>query len=330
MKAISLIEPYATLIKNNQKKIETRSWKTTYRGELLIHASKTKTPKEWQNNKELMNLLDAPISSYGQIVCKCKLVDCIKMTKEYIDKIKVEKPIEYFCGIYKEGRYAWVLEDIKPITPSLYAKGNLNIWEWSKEKQLEDILRKSNKIMTILEVLQNYSQKNPSFKNYYLAAGAINQTVFNYFHNNPLDKNIGDFDIVYYDENTSYEKEDEIIKDLEKTLQNLKVKLDIKNEYRVPIWLKENYNREILPYKSVEDAISRWGTTVTCIGVRLENNNFKIYSPYGLDDLFSLTIRPVKIDFNEMDYMKKTEKWRAKWPKLTIIPWNVSNESSKE
>lgn len=330
MKAISLIEPYATLIKNNQKKIETRSWKTTYCGELLIHASKTKTPKEWQNNKELMNLLDAPISSYGQIICKCKLVDCIKMTKEYIDKIKVEKPIEYLCGIYKEGRYAWVLEDIKPITPSLYAKGNLNIWEWSKEKQLEDILRKSNKIMTILEVLQNYSQKNPSFKNYYLAAGAINQTVFNYFHNNPLDKNIGDFDIVYYDENTSYEKEDEIIKDLEKTLQNLKVKLDIKNECRVPIWLKENYNREILPYKSVEDAISRWGTTVTCIGVRLENNNFKIYSPYGLDDLFSLTIRPVKIDFNEMDYMKKTEKWRAKWPKLTIIPWNVSNESSKE
>lgn len=330
MKAISLIEPYATLIKNNQKKIETRSWKTTYRGELLIHASKAKTPKEWQNNKELMNLLDAPISSYGQIICKCKLVDCIKMTKEYIDKIKVEKPIEYLCGIYKEGRYAWVLEDIKPITPSLYAKGNLNIWEWSKEKQLEDILRKSNKIMTILEVLQNYSQKNPSFKNYYLAAGAINQTVFNYFHNNPLDKNIGDFDIVYYDENTSYEKEDEIIKGLEKTLQNLKVKLDIKNECRVPIWLKENYNREILPYKSVENAISRWGTTVTCIGVRLENNNFKIYSPYGLDDLFSLTIRPVKIDFNEMDYMKKTEKWRAKWPKLTIIPWNVSNESSKE
>lgn len=330
MKAISLIEPYATLIKNNQKKIETRSWKTTYRGELLIHASKAKTPKEWQNNKELMNLLDAPISSYGQIICKCKLVDCIKMTKEYIDKIKVEKPIEYLCEIYKEGRYAWVLEDIKPITPSFYAKGNLNIWEWSKEKQLEDILRKSNKIMTILEVLQNYSQKNPSFKNYYLAAGAINQTVFNYFHNNPLDKNIGDFDIVYYDENTSYEKEDEIIKDLEKTLQNLKVKLDIKNECRVPIWLKENYNREILPYKSVENAISRWGTTVTCIGVRLENNNFKIYSPYGLDDLFSLTIRPVKIDFNEMDYMKKTEKWRAKWPKLTIIPWNVSNESSKE
>lgn len=58
--------------------------------------------------------------------------------------------------------------------------------------------------------------------------------------------------------------------------------------------MKENYNREIKPYKSVEDAISRWGTTITCIGVRLEENKLKICSPYGLEDLFSLIIRPVK------------------------------------
>ena len=39
MKVLSIVEPYATLIKENKKIIETRSWKTNYRGELYIHAS---------------------------------------------------------------------------------------------------------------------------------------------------------------------------------------------------------------------------------------------------------------------------------------------------
>ena len=55
MKVLSLIEPYATLIKNGVKTIETRSWKTNYRGKLYIHASATKIPKEYEKNKELMS-----------------------------------------------------------------------------------------------------------------------------------------------------------------------------------------------------------------------------------------------------------------------------------
>ena len=56
MKVLSLTKPYATLIKLGKKKIETGSFKTNYRGELYIHASSTKIPKEWKNNEELINL----------------------------------------------------------------------------------------------------------------------------------------------------------------------------------------------------------------------------------------------------------------------------------
>lgn len=34
-----------------------------------------------------------------------------------------------------------------------------------------------------------------------------------------------------------------------------------------------------------------------------------------------MIIRPVKIDFKEEDYLKKVNKWKKKWPKLTIMPW---------
>lgn len=325
MKVLSLTEPYATLIKEKTKKIETRSWKTTYRGELYIHASRTGIPKEYEENKELMNLVKNSNYPYGQIICKAKLVDCIKMTKDWIEQIKKENYQEYLCGIYEEGRYAWILEDIEVLEQPIYAKGSLNIWNFnqdSMEKQVEEILNKNKTLMEMLKRLEQYQKENNDFKDYYIGAGAINQTVFNYFHKYPIDQNISDYDIVYYDKDTSYEKEDKIIKELETILKDLNVKTDIKNECRVPIWMKENYNREIKPYESVEDAISKWGTTITCIGVRLEENNFKIYSPYGLEDLFSLTIRPVKKGFTRKDYEKKTKKWKEKWPRLTIVSWD--------
>ncbi len=46
MKVLSLTEPYATLILESKKDVETRSWKTSYRGELYIHASMTKITKK--------------------------------------------------------------------------------------------------------------------------------------------------------------------------------------------------------------------------------------------------------------------------------------------
>ena len=42
IKVLSIIEPWATLIKEKKKYIETRTWKTSYSGELYIHASKIK------------------------------------------------------------------------------------------------------------------------------------------------------------------------------------------------------------------------------------------------------------------------------------------------
>ena len=117
MKVLSIKEPYATLIKDNIKHIETRSWKTNYRGELYIHASLAKSKKEILLNPKL---------NYGYVICSCKLVDCVYMNDDFIKKIR--NTPEYDMGIYQVGRYAWILEDIKPIE-KIKAKGKLNIWE---------------------------------------------------------------------------------------------------------------------------------------------------------------------------------------------------------
>ena len=127
MKALSITEPYATLIRDGVKRIETRSWKTKYRGDLLIHASSTKIPKEYRKNEDLMNLVgDRPLH-FGQIVAKCKLIDCVPITEEFIKSLKRD---EIVSGFYSEGRYAWILDDVEVVNEKQIVKGNLGLWSF--------------------------------------------------------------------------------------------------------------------------------------------------------------------------------------------------------
>ena len=134
MKVLSIKEPFATLIKNQKKYIETRSWKTNYRGEIYIHASLTKIGSSINERIELIKLIGNDAMNYGNIICKCQLVDCIEMTEEYINKIKNEEPQEFICGNYAQGRYAWILKDIEPLANSIPAKGQLGIWNYELNK----------------------------------------------------------------------------------------------------------------------------------------------------------------------------------------------------
>lgn len=128
MKVISIKEPFATLIASGIKKIETRSWKTNYRGEIFIHASGKGLAKEFLTNDFVLDLIKDMDMNYGNIICRCKLVDCIYMDEKFLEYIK-QNSIEYNVGEYKIGRYAWILEDIELINP-IPAKGKLNIWNF--------------------------------------------------------------------------------------------------------------------------------------------------------------------------------------------------------
>ena len=128
MKALSIIEPYASLIAYGLKRIETRSWATKYRGPILIHASATRIPKEYRDNPDLAFAKGLEMHN-GYIVCKANLVDCVLMTEEFLATVdETEKKL----GFYSVGRYAWILEDVEPVE-MVKAKGHLGIWNYEKE-----------------------------------------------------------------------------------------------------------------------------------------------------------------------------------------------------
>ncbi len=157
--------------------------------------------------------------------------------------------------------------------------------------------------------------------NWYIAAGAISQTYWNHVHGFEPMHNIKDFDLVYFDSDTSYEAEDTFIKQGEKLFADLPVEVEIRNQARVHIWYPDHFGREITPYNSVEEGISSWATPITCIGITKKQNGYTIFSPYGLRDLFNLTVRPNKERLTRDEYDEKTKRWAKTWPKLTIVAW---------
>ncbi len=126
MRVITLQEPWASLIGEGIKVIETRSWPCKQFGELYIHAGTTKIPSNDKRKNSLAKWLKGPLH-YGTIFAKCNFSDCILITEEFANHIKATNPRCYLCGDYTPGRYAWILTDIELIEP-IKKSGKLGIW----------------------------------------------------------------------------------------------------------------------------------------------------------------------------------------------------------
>jgi hypothetical protein len=146
MKAISLWEPWASLIRTGAKTYETRSWPTRYRGELLICAAKGGLPQyeliamvnELHIQGGLAPLIGEPLDlkaglwpgvkiehlNFGKAVAIVNLVDCIKTDDMKLSDIEIQKHF----GNFNLGRYAWKLKLIEAIKP-FPVKGSQGFFE---------------------------------------------------------------------------------------------------------------------------------------------------------------------------------------------------------
>ena len=163
--------------------------------------------------------------------------------------------------------------------------------------------------------------ENIGLQSYYIGAGSIAQTVWNYQLGNDLMYGISDFDLVYFDNSDlSHEQELNVLEKI-KSLFNDNFELDVINEARVHLWYKEHFGFSIEPYTSLEMAINTWPTTATSIGVKLENNQLVVYAPFGLNDLFGGIIRANKKQITKEIYENKSQKWLKLWPSLNYVFW---------
>ena len=127
MKALTIKQPWASLIIEGYKKYEFRSWKTNYRGKILIHSglSLEKDMKERFKDYDLDYKL-------GYIIGEAEIVDCILVDKEFNDSLRNINPIVYGRSNHVEN-YAWKLENIKKYDKPIPCKGKLGLWNYEGE-----------------------------------------------------------------------------------------------------------------------------------------------------------------------------------------------------
>lgn len=130
IKVLSIKEPHASLLLTPYKNIETRSWATSYRGEIYLHASKAmpsyaKEKAMWDRVLNLYVTGERIRFRNGLIYAKAELVGCLKMTPE---NIAILPQMEIDAGYYEPGRYMWVMRNITPLPEPIPAKGHLGIW----------------------------------------------------------------------------------------------------------------------------------------------------------------------------------------------------------
>lgn len=180
------------------------------------------------------------------------------------------------------------------------------------------IIKQNKDLMLILNYIESLN-----LPNFYIAAGAVFQTIWNYYDNKPLNYNIKDIDIIYYNPNNlSKEDEKKLECNISQYFKDMNYEFDVHNEARMHLWKKENENRNIEQYKNSEDAIDQWIATVHAIGITKKNDNIEIYAPYGLSDIFSRTIRPIKHKANSEElYNKKATAWKNRFDNLNIVEW---------
>jgi activating signal cointegrator 1 len=132
VKALTLTEPWASLVACGAKYYETRSWRTAYLGALAIHAAKgfPAWARDLANCQRVRQLVGISyVYPVGCVVATCRLADCVP-----VESLLALSAQEEMFGNYERGRFAWVLTDVRPLTEPMPAKGSLGLWEWEQSK----------------------------------------------------------------------------------------------------------------------------------------------------------------------------------------------------
>jgi len=121
-KALSLWQPWASLIYDERKTIETRSWEMLYRGPLAIHAAMRVEKDACEDFG-----YDWRTIPRGAVLCIVNVKNCVRFPHP------LAPPDEY--GDFHEGRFGFLLEILKKFDAPIPAKGKQGIWMWEHSSE---------------------------------------------------------------------------------------------------------------------------------------------------------------------------------------------------
>jgi len=154
----------------------------------------------------------------------------------------------------------------------------------------------------------------------WLASSCLVQSVWNALTDRPISYGISDYDVLYFDIDTSWEAEDRVIRQFDPIARELNVEIELRNQARVHLWYPQKFGRPYPQLVRSTESIDRFLTRNTKVGIRRDGGCDEIYAPDGFDDIARLLITPNRsANFSRERYLEKAARWKSLWPELTLI-----------
>lgn len=160
----------------------------------------------------------------------------------------------------------------------------------------------------------------------WLVSGCLFQTVWNIQTGRDAQHGINDYDLFYFDPDTSYAAEDAVIRRVREAFADVSLAIEVRNQARVHLWYTEKFGAPYPPLSRASDGIDRF--LMPCAQVGLRANAHEVYAPKGFADVVDMIVRPNSTpNFQVARYDEKTARWKACWPELTVLPATESDRS---
>ena len=152
-------------------------------------------------------------------------------------------------------------------------------------------------------------------------SGAVYQSVWNAVTGRPVGYGRKDFDLGYFDPDTSWDAEDAVIKRVAAAFDEpFRTDVEVRNQARVHIWFPDRFGEPYEALSGTDEALTRFVAPAFAVGVRLEaDDTISVAAPFGLEDVFSLILRPNPHRPLAKGWEKVLTSARARWPELTVI-----------
>ena len=152
-------------------------------------------------------------------------------------------------------------------------------------------------------------------------SGAVYQSVWNAVTDRPAGYGRKDYDLGYFDPDTSWDAEDLVIKRVAAALDEpFRSEVEVRNQARVHLWFLDRFGEPYEALTGTDEALARFVAPAFAVGVRLERDDtISIAAPFGLEDVFSLTLRPNPDRPRAKGWDRVVTSARARWPELTVI-----------
>ncbi|KAA9218149.1 MULTISPECIES: nucleotidyltransferase family protein [Aerococcus] len=180
---------------------------------------------------------------------------------------------------------------------------------------IKNIIESSPELMELLKIIQSFHLPDS-----WLCADSLRNYIWNYLSQKNLSESIyfSDIDVIFYDENISYQETLNIEKSIKERYP--RYNWEVRNQYYM-----HKHSPHSKRYTSSKDAVSKFPEKCTAIAARLdEKGQVECYAPYGYEDIIHFRVSPTPHFLANSDRLNvyqeriKKKNWQKNWPQLSI------------